>query len=66
VQVVVDVGGTQRAATLPATSALGALHYVPHDGLGKGLRVTAAGEQGQGFCLKAVAFGEPGPAPPTR
>lgn len=65
VRVVVDVGGTQRAATLPATSALGALYYVPHDGPGKGLRVTAAGDQGQGFCLKAVAFGEPGPAPPA-
>jgi hypothetical protein len=65
VRVVVDLGGTQRAATLPATSELGALYYVPHDGPGRGLRITAAGDQGQGFCLKAVAFGEPGPAPPA-
>lgn len=66
VQVVVDLGGTQRAATLPATGTMGALFYVPHDGVGKGLRISAAGGQGQAFCLRAVAFGEPGPAPPAR
>jgi hypothetical protein len=65
VQVVVDLGGTQRAATLPATGVLGSLYYVPHDGAGKGMRITAAGGQGQAFCLRAVAFGEPGPAPPA-
>ncbi|WP_336207861.1 ArnT family glycosyltransferase [Nonomuraea sp. LPB2021202275-12-8] len=65
VRVVVDLGGTQRAATLPATSVMGALYYVPHDGQGKGMRITAAGDQGQGFCLRAVAFGEPGPVPPA-
>ncbi|MFF0862872.1 ArnT family glycosyltransferase [Nonomuraea sp. NPDC003560] len=62
VQVVVEVGEAQRAATLPATGAMGALFYVPHDGPGKGMRITAAGAQGQAFCLRAVAFGEPGPA----
>ncbi|WP_188191328.1 hypothetical protein [Nonomuraea sp. SYSU D8015] len=65
VHVVVDLGGTERAATLPATGVMGALYYVPHDGVGKGLRIAAAGGQGQAFCLKAVAFGEPGPAPPA-
>ncbi|MFG1703647.1 ArnT family glycosyltransferase [Nonomuraea sp. M3C6] len=65
VHVVVDLGGTQRAATLPATGVMGSLYYVPHDGAGKGLRVSAAGAQGQAFCLRAVAFGEPGPAPPA-
>ncbi|MGP3955332.1 hypothetical protein ACTWPT_04995 [Nonomuraea sp. 3N208] len=65
VQVVVDLGGTQRAATLPATGVMGALFYVPHDGAGKGMRISAAGGQGQAFCLRAVAFGEPGPAPPA-
>ncbi|TMR21075.1 hypothetical protein ETD86_16520 [Nonomuraea turkmeniaca] len=65
VQVVVDLGGTQRAATLPATGVMGALFYVPHDGVGKGMRISAAGGQGQAFCLRAVAFGEPGPAPPA-
>ncbi|MFB4278787.1 MULTISPECIES: ArnT family glycosyltransferase [unclassified Nonomuraea] len=65
VQVVLDLGEVQRAATLPATGAMGALYYVPHDGAGKGMRITAAGGQGQAFCLRAVAFGEPGPAPPA-
>ncbi|TMR95018.1 hypothetical protein EJK15_30865 [Nonomuraea basaltis] len=65
VQVVVELGGTQRAATLPATGVMGALYYVPHDGAGKGMRISAAGGQGQAFCLRAVAFGEPGPAPPA-
>lgn len=65
VHVVVDLGGTERAATLPATGVMGALYYVPHDGAGKGMRIVAAGGQGQAFCLRAVAFGEPGPAPPA-
>jgi hypothetical protein len=65
VHVVVDLGGTERAATLPATGVLGSLYYVPHDGVGKGMKITAAGGQGQAFCLRAVAFGEPGPAPPA-
>ncbi|WP_082310572.1 hypothetical protein [Nonomuraea sp. SBT364] len=61
-RVVVDLGGTQRAASLPATPADGSLYYVPHGGAGTGLRITVAGEGAQGFCLRAVAFGEPGPA----
>ncbi|MEO3887134.1 hypothetical protein [Nonomuraea sp. B5E05] len=65
VHVVVDLGGTERAATLPATGETGALYYVPHDGAGKGMRISAAGGQGQAFCLRAAAFGEPGPAPPA-
>ncbi|NUT10695.1 MAG: hypothetical protein HOQ38_09475 [Nonomuraea sp.] len=64
VQVVVEVGEAQRSATLPATGAMGALYYVPHDGAGKGMRISAAGAQGQAFCLRAVAFGEPEPAAP--
>ncbi|MEV4224456.1 hypothetical protein [Nonomuraea sp. NPDC049725] len=62
VRVVADLGGTERAASLPATPADGGLFYVPHDGAGAGLRVTVAGAGAQGFCLRAVAFGEPGPA----
>ncbi|NUR82692.1 MAG: hypothetical protein HOY71_01240 [Nonomuraea sp.] len=62
VKVVLDLGSSQRAATLPATPSTGGLYYVPDDGMGKGLRITATG---QGFCLRAVAFGEPRPAPPT-
>lgn len=61
VQAVVDLGGVERAATLPATGEAGGLFYVPHDAPGRGLRVTVPGDQGQDFCLRAVAFGEPVP-----
>jgi len=64
VRVVVELAGDQRAATLPATSVMGSLYYVPHDAPGAGLRISATGEGAQDFCLRAVAFGEPGPVPP--
>ncbi|MFI6320315.1 hypothetical protein ACIBG8_22465 [Nonomuraea sp. NPDC050556] len=63
VTVAVDLGGVRKAAELPATTPMGALFYVPHDGVGKGMTITPTSWRPQTFCLRAVAFGEPGPAP---